>query len=1187
MKLKKLLATVLTMAMVATVLPVTAFAAENEAKVGTTEFPTLEEAAAAAQSGNTITLLTDAELTEALTLPAGITLNGNGKQINGTIYAGGDLTFEGHTKVTTFSASYYDRTITIGEGACLEVTGTGRVTLGYGNTFNITGSISNAKTADKESVQPSLIVPGGFSITGGNDAAFNVTNAYVQIGSTTSKNSGANGKFDINFTNSIIEFTSQFTLSEPTSGMNPTFNVNIKDSVMTTGTKFINAVPNGNITIDNSTVTLSTYFRNSGTTKLINGSELAGSTIQFGENGGNDGTITVDNSTLTINASSEGHALDGKGTGKLIAKNGATVDVDFVVESAITVDTSSELIATKVTDVTDKGDSTVTVMIDANSKVEDIEKCLENVGGLDLTDVKLDGVTGAELEKDSNGDLVLKVLVAKIGDTPYYSLQDALKAISSGCVVEILNDVTITEDWDNRNTGAKITVPVTINGNNHTIKFTGKISDGFNYLSAFRFEEAAEVNDLTVDMSEAEAVFQNRFSAISTKAGDLTVDNCTFIGSLTYTNGRAIIFGEGAGDALPNVDVKITDSKFINWGYGVTDNMNGQDANSVSITENEFENANVNVSAAESVVFTDNELDDSDVTITSYSENSDLKVTVAENKTDKNSELRVNNATVEGTPEGVKGAKIGEKYYSSLTEAVKNVQDGETIQLLAGTFEEGTIKLPATLKNVTFKGAEGAVLKDMTIMAYDGSSFSYEGLTFDGITFDNSRISITGWRSGDETVNNLTVTNCVFKNLNDDTNSAPVHINKDAAEAVNGFTFTNNVIDGATGGSKSGVYAQVTGEVTFTDNVINNVAFRPYVIQITTDDGIADTFKVEGNTFSGSAAGRAQALTNNAEGTDNVTLTVKENIFQDITSAQQICYWNFNEETTTADISENYYDIDIMENPDRIYYNKPAESVDDLVEMGVFPIYTELNEDGTIDESSLYDPTAPVVPPASIGGSTSKSYKADVNTDDIENGSIRLNKTKAKPGTEVTITVTPDKGYVLDELKVLNSRGTEIDVTDNGDGTFTFKMPKGGVDIEASFVEGEAAPVVPADKEETLVLTIGQVFYQLNGTYEVNDVAPIIKADRTFLPIRLIAEFLGATVTWNEAEQAVTIVNNDTEIVIYIGQAFALVNGEPVQLDAPAFIQNDRTYLPVRFIAENLGAEVLWDGVNQTVTVIG
>lgn len=286
--------------------------------------------------------------------------------------------------------------------------------------------------------------------------------------------------------------------------------------------------------------------------------------------------------------------------------------------------------------------------------------------------------------------------------------------------------------------------------------------------------------------------------------------------------------------------------------------------------------------------------------------------------------------------------KIGETAYATLAAAVAAVQEGETITILAGkTLEEGTIVLPATLKNVTFRGTEKAVLKNMTISAADGNSYSYVGLTFDGLTFDNSRILLTGWRNGEEVIENLTVTNCTFQNLFDTTNSAPVHINKDASEAVYGFTFTNNVIDGATGGQKSGVYAQVTGNVVFTGNVINNVSFRPYVIQVTTDDGIADSFVVTGNTFSGSKAGRAQGLGNNAEGTDQVNLVVSQNIFKGITESQQICYWNFNAEKTTAALSHNYYDINILANPGKIYLNSAAANVYDLLDMGVFPIYTD------------------------------------------------------------------------------------------------------------------------------------------------------------------------------------------------------------------------------------------------------
>ena len=321
-----------------------------EATVNGTSYGTLAEAVAAAKVGETVTVIDDVTLSSELALPAGIIFNGNGKQINGSIYAGaeGNLTFAGHTKVTSFSASYYNRTITIGEGACLEVTGTGRVTLGYGNTFNITGSIENAKTADKANIQPSLIIPGGISITGGNDAAMNVTNAYVKIGNASSKNDAANGTFTLNIENSIAEFTSQLTFAEPTSGKNPTFNLNVKNSVLTTPKKLCIAAPNTNVVIDNSTVTLGTYLRNSGNLTLKNGSTLTGATIQFGENGGNNGTINVDASTLTVNAGNAPSAFDGKGVGKITAKNKATVSVDYYKAMTIEVDATSTFTGTEV-----------------------------------------------------------------------------------------------------------------------------------------------------------------------------------------------------------------------------------------------------------------------------------------------------------------------------------------------------------------------------------------------------------------------------------------------------------------------------------------------------------------------------------------------------------------------------------------------------------------------------------------------------------------------------------------------------------------------------------------------------------------------------------------------------------------------------------------------------------------------
>ncbi|MEE0237517.1 MAG: DUF6562 domain-containing protein [Bacteroidales bacterium] len=317
-------------------------------KVGTDVYGNFTAAVKAAKAGDTISLVTDVTLTEELMIPAGVILNGNGKQINGSIYAGGDLTFAGHTKVTGFSASYYNHTINIEQGACLEVTGGDRVTFAYGNVFNITGSLSDAKEVDKTTAQPSMIIPGGISITGGNDFTMNLKDAYVQIGNTSSKNNNANGTFTLNIENSIAEFTNQLTFSEPTGGKNPTFNLNVKNSVLTTAAKFCIAAPNTNVVIDNSTVTLGTYLRNSGNLTLKNGSVLTGYTSQFGENGGNNGIINLDNSEMTITATSTGHAFDGKGKGKINLENKAKASVTYYKDMTITFDATSTFTGTEV-----------------------------------------------------------------------------------------------------------------------------------------------------------------------------------------------------------------------------------------------------------------------------------------------------------------------------------------------------------------------------------------------------------------------------------------------------------------------------------------------------------------------------------------------------------------------------------------------------------------------------------------------------------------------------------------------------------------------------------------------------------------------------------------------------------------------------------------------------------------------
>ncbi len=119
-----------------------------------------------------------------------------------------------------------------------------------------------------------------------------------------------------------------------------------------------------------------------------------------------------------------------------------------------------------------------------------------------------------------------------------------------------------------------------------------------------------------------------------------------------------------------------------------------------------------------------------------------------------------------------------------------------------------------------------------------------------------------------------------------------------------------------------------------------------------------------------------------------------------------------------------------------------------------------------------------------------------------------------------------------------------------------------------------------------MVLTIDSNNAKVNGADAYTDVAPIIENSRTMLPARFVAEKLGASVAWDDAERKVTITGADgTVIEIIIDSTTAYVNGEAFTLDAPAFIRNSRTYTPVRFICDNLGADVGWDGEKREVTI--
>ncbi len=210
----------------------------------------------------------------------------------------------------------------------------------------------------------------------------------------------------------------------------------------------------------------------------------------------------------------------------------------------------------------------------------------------------------------------------------------------------------------------------------------------------------------------------------------------------------------------------------------------------------------------------------------------------------------------------------------------------------------------------------------------------------------------------------------------------------------------------------------------------------------------------------------------------------------------------------------------------------------------------------------------------SDSGGFSGSYNYPITISPNDNGSAILSDSNAVAGETVTITTDPDAGYGVSEVVVTDKDGNAIEVTALGNGQYTFVMSEGGADVQVVY-------------KPAIVLTVGSLYIDVFGKLVKNDVTAILTPEgRMMLPIRVIAEALGADVDWDPDLQKVTITKGDTIIEIFIGAEYAYVNGEKVALDSAAFIKDNRTYLPVRFVSEYLGADVNWYAGSKTVTIV-
>lgn len=142
------------------------------------------------------------------------------------------------------------------------------------------------------------------------------------------------------------------------------------------------------------------------------------------------------------------------------------------------------------------------------------------------------------------------------------------------------------------------------------------------------------------------------------------------------------------------------------------------------------------------------------------------------------------------------------------------------------------------------------------------------------------------------------------------------------------------------------------------------------------------------------------------------------------------------------------------------------------------------------------------------------------------------------------------------------------------------------------YMNGETVQVpVPTDSSwvDQVVSSPERIGYEaavvMDGELLKLDPEPILRMGRTLVPLRGVFEKLGAQVSWEDADQRVTVVKGDLRLELTIGSTTVYRNGKPHDIPVPAWLEKGRTYVPARFVAEAFGAQVDWVADSRLVLI--
>ena len=588
--------------------------------------------------------------------------------------------------------------------------------------------------------------------------------------------------------------------------------------------------------------------------------------------------------------------------------------------------------------------------------------------------------------------------VAKVGDTYYKTLADAVAAVQNGDTITLLKDV----DLGNTVTVANKTV--TLNMAGKTIYNTKDLWDS--KLNAWSLISVRENGNLTITGDGTLKAKADDCYALDTQEGSakLTVENGTVIGNISaiYAFLGEVTINGGS------YSIQQLNTNNVQDGYGLTINCYDQNYKEktakITVTGGYFAHFDPANNSAEGAGT--NFVADGYVSVTSDKSGYDYKVV---QKTDTDS-IVVKPAVAK--PEVNVSDKISESDKQAVENAAKSVAvptlgaaAGDKVAAMNKTDAE---RLVAKAENLT-----NPILYVQTALKVEPTAYSAENktLTLD-ITPQYRIVASTADKADDIQLSGNSKNAQVVQDYQKLTITAPTVV---TMELPTGFANANDKLsikhikDNGTVEYYTGIVTETSGTktLTFTTN-----GFSPFVIS----SAVASIDGVMYPTL-------AEAVANVDSGK---TIKLETDCAEAVTVSRTVAFTlDANDHTHTGKIVSGSYTVEA---------NAAVTSMAGYT--GAFAFAYTAPSHSSSSGSSSYDPTYSVSTPSKT-----------------EHGSVTVSPKSASKGDRVTVTVKPDSGYVLETLTVTDKNGNELTLKDKGDGKYTFTMPTGKVEVKATFME--------------------------------------------------------------------------------------------------------------------------------------